>query len=532
MEAGSYDVAVIGCGPVGVLAANLLGQAGLTTIIIEKEVEVVPYPRAVHMDHEAMRLLQRVGVAELLLPRVREADGHLHVGADGGVIRYMGTAGQPRPYGWANDYFFYQPELEQCLRDNAAGFSNIRLFLGAVVEGLDQGTDGVTLAVRTSAGTESVRASWAIACDGARSMVRKELGIGLDDLDFDEPWLVVDAEVDGAIRFPEIGGVAPNADLQRLSVMICDPARPATIVPGRGKHRRWEFMLLPGESDEEMMQPEVVRRLMAPWLGATPHRMIRATTYRFHGLVAAQWRVGRVFLAGDAAHQTPPFFGQGMCHGFRDVANLAWKLVAVAGGQASADILESYQCERDPHVREIIGTSLEAGRYICILDPEVAAARDRRLRAMAGKAPQPVAELIPRIRDGIIAHGTPAAGERFIQPWIDEGSGRRLLDDSYHAPWRLFVTTQTESDAARSLVRAASPQITIQIVAAEGVADAGAITAWLKARQVSAALVRPDFYVFGGAANRERLVELLTSLAAALWGGGSAAGRFEKVTAR
>lgn len=512
MAAASYDVAVVGCGPVGALAANFLGQAGLRTIVVEKEIAPVPYPRAVHMDHEAMRLLQWVGVAT----EVREADGHLHVGADGGVIRYMGTVGQPRPYGWANDYFFYQPELERALRENAARCPHVRLLFGATLEGLEQAADGVTLAVRTPAGTERIAASWVIACDGARSLVRKELGIGLDDLNFDEPWLVVDAEVDGPIRFPEIGNVPPVADLQRLSVMICDPARPATIVPGRGRHRRWEFMLLPGETDEEMMRPSRVERLMAPWLGGTAYRMIRATTYRFHGLVAEEWRRGRVFLAGDAAHQTPPFFGQGMCHGFRDVANLAWKLAAVVHGEASAEILETYQSEREPHVRELIDKALEAGRYICILDREEALARDRRLREMAGGPRVSAAELVPPIRDGLLAPGAPAAGERFIQPWVAAGPERRLLDDVHHDPWRLFVATEAEGEGARSLARAIVPEIPIRVIAAEALGDGGAVAAWMKARGARAVLVRPDFYVFGGAADH---AELLAAFAAALRGG-------------
>src|SRR5581483_12523500 len=280
----------------------------------------------------------------------------------------------------ANDYFFYQPELEAALRAGMRRFHHVELRLGTELKDLSQDHDGVTLRFNSD---ETVCARYVIGCDGARSTVRKALGIRLDDLSFDEPWLVVDAEVDGPISFPPFAGVPAGADLQRLSVMLCDPRRPATIVPGRGKHRRWEFMLLPGESDVEMMQPHVVATLIAPWVQGVTHRIVRAATYHFHGLVAEQWHKDRVFLAGDAAHQTPPFFGQGMCHGLRDIANLAWKLALVLRGAAGAALLETYQCERDPHVRAVIGAAVEAGRYICELDPARAAARDERLRSQS-----------------------------------------------------------------------------------------------------------------------------------------------------
>lgn len=141
---------------------------------------------------------------------------------------------------------------------------------------------------RTAEGDRELTARWVIACDGSRSPVRKALGIDFEDLNFEEPWLVVDAEVEGPVRFPDLTGVPADADLQRLSVMMCDPVRPPTVVPGRGKHRRWEFMLLPGEDDAEMMEPEAVTELLRPYFGDVPHRLVRAATYRFHGLVAKQ----------------------------------------------------------------------------------------------------------------------------------------------------------------------------------------------------------------------------------------------------
>jgi 3-(3-hydroxy-phenyl)propionate hydroxylase len=470
-----FDVAIIGCGPVGALAANLLGQTGRSVVVIEREAQPYPLPRAVHLDHEMMRLFQSAGVIDRVAGDMRDTEGHLHVGADHGVIRYMGTVGRPRPFSWSNDYFFYQPELEDHLRQALAAYPNVTLRFGAGFERLEQDGDRVTLHLSDSA---TVQARYVIACDGSRSAVRKTLGIRLDDLGFEEPWLVVDAEVDGPVRFPDLTGVPEAADLQKLSVMMCDPKRPATVVPGRGNHRRWEFMLLPGEDDRAMMQPEAVAALVAPYLDGVPHRIVRAATYRFHGLIAEHWRAGNVFLAGDAAHQTPPFFGQGMCHGLRDVANLAWKIEAVLAGTAPDALLDSYQPERDPHVRAVISAAVAAGRYICMLDPDAAATRDARMRAATQQGT--AADLIAPIATGIVAVGSEGAGERFIQPRV----GGRLLDDVTGGGWRLFTQAPVVASG-------------VIVIAADTLDDGGAVAGWLALRGAEAVLVRPDHYVFG-----------------------------------
>ena len=481
-----HDVVIIGCGPVGAFAANLLGRAGLSVLVLEREAELHPLPRAVHIDHEMMRLFQSAGVIDRVLGDMRDTDGHLHVGADHGVIRYMGTVGKPRPYGWANDYFFYQPELEAHLREGFAALPEVELRLGAEFTGLAQQGDAVTVRYVAANSAQEASARWVIACDGSRSPVRKALGVALDDLDFEEPWLVVDAEVEGPVSFPPIAGVPADADLQRLSVMMCDPRRPATIVPGRGNHRRWEFMLLPGEDDQAMTAPDKVGELVGAWMKDVSHRIVRAATYRFHGLVALRWQVGNVFLAGDAAHQTPPFFGQGMCHGLRDVANLAWKMAAVVHDGADPRLLATYQPERDPHVRAVIGAAVAAGRYICLLDPAEAAARDADLRskAAAGVA-ETAAGLIPPVAAGGGMAGTPGAGERFIQPALDD----RLLDDVTGDGWRLFVRDETVPGLRGGVSR----------IDAATLADGGAVLAWLDAHAVDAVLLRPDHYVFGTA---------------------------------
>lgn len=519
-----YDIAVVGCGPVGAFAATMFGKAGLRTIVIEKLPEPYPLPRAVHIDHEMMRLFQAIGLADHLLPLMREAHGHIHIGADGGVIRYLGSAGLPKRFGWANDYFFYQPELEAELRRAAARFPDVKMRTGVELVAIDNSDAGAQLTIAAQDGARSqIAARYVVACDGASSFVRKSLGIKLNDMQFDEPWLVVDAELETPMKFPAFSGVPGEADLHNLSVMLCDPRRPATLVPGRGKHRRWEFMLLPGENEQTMMQPEQVAALLQPYLAGVPHRLIRAATYRFHGLLAERWQAGRVFLAGDAAHQTPPFFGQGMCHGFRDVANLSWKFERVLKHGADAALLDSYQPEREPHVRAVVEAAIGAGRYICERDPEKARKRDENLREQMGKpAPKSASDLIPPLTAGVIDSDKRAGvGARFVQPFVERGGQRQLLDDATGGGFVLLapdaLLAELPGDARQAWAKIGGKSFAIGGGGDDAIADSdGGLAAWFTQHDAAAVILRPDFYVYGTAKDGTELTRMTKQLATLL----------------
>jgi 3-(3-hydroxy-phenyl)propionate hydroxylase len=245
---------------------------------------------------------------------------------------------------------------------------------------------------------------------------------------------------------------------------------------------------------------------------------MRAATYRFHGLVAERWQHGRVFLAGDAAHQTPPFFGQGMCHGIRDVANLAWKFAAVLRRRADPGLLDTYQAEREPHVRAVIAAAIAAGRYICERDPGVARKRDETLRAAMGRpAPASASDLIPPIRAGIIDENGKervGTGARFIQPFVNVGGRRMLLDDATGGD---FVLLASSPDAVANLAGAARDSFERiggqTLVIGEAVADAdGDLAAWFAAHGAVAVLLRPDCYVYGIARDAADLARLVTAL--------------------
>jgi 3-(3-hydroxy-phenyl)propionate hydroxylase len=499
-----YDVVIIGCGPVGAVAANLLGQAGHRVLILDQFVDVFTLPRAVHLDHEMLRIFQGLGLDADLLPLMREAEGHMHLGADGDVIRFMGSSGKPRPFLWANDYFFYQPELEAVLRAGFRRFSCVDFRQGVRVEGLRNVEGGCEV----MAGDEVITSRFVIACDGARSPSRQALSVSMDDLGFEEAWLVVDANVEGPISFAPIKSLPEDANPQHLSVMICDPRRPTTIVPGRGAHRRWEFMLLPGESETEIVEPDAIAGLVGPWLEGCAYNIVRTATYRFNARIAEAWRVGKAFLAGDAAHQTPPFFGQGMCHGVRDVANLSFKLDLVLRGLADEGLLDTYQSEREAQVRHIIGAAVAAGRYICELDPERARLRDEdlRRRAREGADIATAGDLIAPYGRGLVA---PGGGERFIQPMVVSRGKRMRLDDALGRGFAL-ITRSAEPTP---------PQIADLGVALFKVDEdsdpSGELARKLDHHQAESVLLRPDRYVYGWA-GRGEMSRLFDRLAAQL----------------
>ena len=465
------DVLIIGLGPVGATLAALLARAGVRTIALDKDAEVYPLPRAAHFDHEIMRIFQQLGIAEIVERHTRVAPAYEFRTADGqALLRFEIPAHSPS--GWAAGYMFHQPALEQALRDLLATLPAATMHTGWRYLSLDHDSLGVTATIETQTGRTTRRARYLVGCDGASSPVRGEVGGGMIDFQFDEPWLVIDARVLPGARTPEI------------NLQICDPKRPTTcVLMGPGRHR-WEFMLLPGETPEQALEDDFIQSLITPW-DCGPVELERKAVYRFHGLMANRWRNGRVLLAGDSAHQMPPFAGQGMCSGLRDAANLAWKLQAVLAGAPEA-LLDTYQTERAPHVRAIIEQAIGMGRIVCTLDPVAASVRDRGMLAQQAAGARSLPPARPAsLASGCVLAGTPAAGALFPQPTTE---GRRLDD--------------VLDDRAWLLSRTAAPRVG-DIATAMTLEDASlapfrkALTDWLDRGGVDAVLVRPDRYVFG-----------------------------------
>jgi 3-(3-hydroxy-phenyl)propionate hydroxylase len=470
------DVLVVGLGPVGATLAALVATRGLATIAIDRDTDVYPLPRAVHFDDEIMRLLQQLGVADEVGRNAVAVPRYEFRASDGSILMSFDPVAEAH-CGWASGYMFHQPSLELAVRDRLATSPNADMRLGWRFEGLSQDGTGVTADVTAPDGSRTIRARYLVGCDGARSPVREAIGGGLFDYGFDEPWLVIDVKV------------RPHAHLPEANVQLCDPDRPVTCVHSGPGRRRWEFMLLPGETAERVVEDDFIRTLLAPF-DCGPVEIERKAVYRFHGLVANRWREGRVLLAGDSAHQTPPFAGQGMCSGLRDAANLAWKLGAVLEGRADGALLDTYQAEREPHARTLIELAIAMGRVVCNLDKEAAVARDRDMLAGGAFGAPPIPPMRPApFAAGCILAGTAGAGEIFPQVTAGRGERRLRLDDALgEGAWLIAHEPHGVCDP-----HLAAHQIGDDLLAP----FRGALAGWFGKHRAQAVLVRPDRYVFG-----------------------------------
>jgi 3-(3-hydroxy-phenyl)propionate hydroxylase len=442
------DVAIVGYGPVGALLANLLGQAGLRVEVFERDREIYDLPRAVHFDGEVMRIFQSVGLAERIAAATRTSSKGMHfVNTAGQTLMIRRGLDGPGPHGWAGNWYFHQPELEQILREGVRRFANVEVHLGHEVRSV-----------------EALKARFVVGCDGARSLVRQAIGSRQHDLGLHQPWLVVDLLCD-----PDSPRVKALAD---HTIQLCDPTRPMTIVNVGGRRRRWEIMLMPGDDPARLTEPVRFWPMMRRWLGPQDAQLERAAVYTFHSLVQEGWRKGRLLLAGDACHQTPPFLGQGMCAGMRDAANLAWKLAAVVNDGAAESLLDTYESERLPHVRAFIELAVKLGAVLQETDPIAAAARDARFadRAEMFDFPQ------PQLGPGERKDGPPPLGTIFPQPRLTDG---RLMDEAIGPRFAIVGNT--------SLLAAKKPDaVKLDGVGAE----------WLAERGLGAAILRPDRYIF------------------------------------
>lgn len=508
-----YDVAVVGFGPTGAVAAGLLAGMGLHVHVCDRSREVYDKPRAIAIDHEVLRVFQQLGVVEQVARFVEPFTPSEYYGVDGQLIKRLTMVEPPYPLGYTPSNVFTQPPVEAILREHVTRSARTRVDLGTAVVALEQDAEGVTLQLRRDDGqADSVRARYVMACDGASSSVRDLVGITLEDLSFDEPWLVVDV----------LANAQGLAKLPATSVQYCEPDRPCTMVIGPGNHRRWEISLKPGEDPQQVVEPDQTWKLLARWLGPEDGELWRQASYRFHALVADRWRAGRVFVAGDAAHQQPPFLGQGMCQGVRDAANLCWKLASVIKGEvrgAAADaLLDSYDAERKRHVRELTGRIKGIGSVIGERDIAKARERDVRMLAECGGVVRdmPRQDVIPGLQAGLLSPLPHAAnGTLFPQPWIASDIGPVRFDALAGNGWWLVL--DPDFDIGTVDARAAKiPGLAVLRLGDSLRETEGVAAAWFRRHACGAALVRPDRYVYGVAADAGELDALLKALSSRL----------------
>lgn len=333
------DVLVIGYGPVGAALCALLGRYGVTTLVVDKVAEVMLAPRAIALDNEALRILQMAGLGEDAFDRIAIPEVKMH-------CAYLGEFGRANTSGTLDGHpklvTFYQPDLERALRRQVDAYPCVTFRDGYELVDLDQSENGVTAHLKDQdGGRHEVSAHYLVGADGASSTVRGLIGQDFQGETYPEDWLIVDTKA-------REGKAIDHVEF------LCDTARPTPHMPAPGGRERWEFMLQPGETHEDMERPEKVAELLAPWIAPEDLVIERKAVYRFHARCCGAFQKGRVFLAGDAAHITPPFVGQGLVAGLRDVANLGWKLAWVVNGQAAPALLDSYDRERRPHAKKMI----------------------------------------------------------------------------------------------------------------------------------------------------------------------------------
>ena len=510
MTTVNYDVAIIGLGPVGCTAALLLAEAGLSVAAIERDEDVYRLPRAVNLDGEIIRAFQKVGrgqaVQDLMQP-VRPGD---RAGFANSEREWL--FGQPFvPFGsngWQPMNMFDQPELESYLRTEAVEHARVSAFIGYEAAGVENTGVGVRVEFGPAGAgdTRTITARYAIACDGASSPVRKALGIGWKDLGYDHEWLVVDVTL-------KAGHTLGNDTLQ-----VCDPERLVTYVCTKDPYRRWEFRMHGDETAEEMLEEEKIFSLIDAWTPRGTYELRRAAVYQFHAATADRWREGRIFIAGDAAHQTPPFLGQGMNAGMRDVVNLAWKLPLVIEGTAGEHLLDSYFAERNGHAHDLVDWAVSIGRLM-----EHLAEQERCARAGEPVSDAPPALRSsgygqgrgqPPIRDGVVlvdqVSDTGATGYLFNQPMVRTAAGRECRLDDLLGPGFAVVSRQATPELSETS-RGVLNRISAAVVGLEGLEVVrGKFDRLFE--DADAAIVRPDRLVFGHTTaelNLDRLVSLL-----------------------
>ena len=475
-------VVVVGAGPAGITAATLLGQYGVRCLVLDRWTDVYPQPRAVHLDDEVYRIIDRLGIAEEFAAVSRPSQGLRLLDPQHRVLAEFDRSEASGVHGHPQANMFDQPVLERLLRDNLQRQPTVTLRGDVEVTGVAQEGHGrvrVDFTDRSTGRHESVPATYVLGCDGANSVVRAEIGSTMDDLRFQQPWLVIDVET------PEDLGQWEGVH------QVCDPHRAATYMRIGPTRYRWEFQLLRGETAADFDSTQAIHSLIRPWTGDLPLgdlELVRVAEYTFRAQLADRWRAGNVFLLGDAAHLTPPFIGQGMGAGLRDAMNLSWKLAGVLGGDLPVEVLETYEAERKPHARVVIRLAKLVG---------VAMTRGGRTGNLVRRLVAPRLHHVPGIRARLLDSETAALSRSALVvrprrraslsgrlcPNVLLAGGRRL--DSVVGLGFAVVTADTPATFQRTSIEGRGGTV---VVAAPGTP----IREWLERGRARVAIVRPD----------------------------------------
>lgn len=515
-----YDVLIVGYGPTGMLAAALLGRAGHRVGVFERYKTLYNLPRVGIVHDDVLRMFQEIGCIERVWPSTHflpifELSKH-------GQILLSSEVAPIATHGWPEYISLYQPAFEGELDATVKSLPSVEVFQGERAVSIEQDAARVELGVEGDNGRRTVQGRYLIGSDGGNSFVREALGIPYENLGFDQNWLVIDARAKRS-----------HAHLPAMR-QFCEPEQPGVTLHMGPHHQRWSFMIFPGESPEEAVKPESVWRRLDRPEGGSPDdfELIRVASYKFQSLYAERWRQGRAFLAGDAAHQMPPFLAQGMCSGFRDAHNLAWKLDLVLKDKAPPAFLDSYEAERGPNARATIVESMRVGQHVNERDPEKVRQRDAQLMALQAEKQngtaqkQLIAFRVPGFAKGFVAKpadGVRGSGDAYIQARVGLGGRDGRFDD---IAGRGFMIVGRNGDPAAALSaneRAYWASLGGRFVQIGGGPDAlhdteGQYSRLMDEYGCDVIVKRPDFYIFGACRSARELPALLADLRGQLQG--------------
>ena len=512
-----YDVIVIGCGPVGATFANCLKLSGRKVAVFDRDVDVFPVPRASGFDDESLRLFQAIDV----LDEITEG-GHLTdfdtwiYDRDGILISQMNRSILGKGVLGARCGHYHlticdQPNVERILRSRFAGESGVDSFLGYEVFSLENSGDGVQVkAKHVGTGQElEFRSRYVVGADGATSFVRGKLGTDRIDLEYTENYLIVDAYVDDKTYLNEF--------VQDGASYIYDKTLAGVVVKGCHGHVRFDILRHPDLIGKE---PETTEEWLAAGralilsrsLDPDRFRIVRTAPYTFRARMPEEWRKGRLFVMGDAAHQTPPWAGQGLNMGVRDAANLAFKLDLVLSGKAPESLLDTYQAERKPECLITIQRAVRNGKLMQTSDPDEINHRDALYAQMLKDntlARRVMGEglLRPPYEVGLFGFSHEKSGDMMPQPDVIYSRRRMMMDDALGFNFALI-----------SLESVSGPYIdrfqndlggVVRTVGREFMDITVDLTRWFEENNVSAALIRPDRYIFDAGNDPENLCKAL-----------------------
>ena len=487
-----FDIAICGYGPVGSTFAGLMGKLGYKVLVIERNIGPSPTARAINTDGEQLRTFDRLGIAE----KVVENSTEIHCVHFGDAnLNPIQTIEQPvgvSAMGWPNQVLFYQPELEGFIRASVESENNIVIKEGTELLSFDDSDEGVYLYCKDSKGDLTFFSKYLIGCDGASSFVRRELDVDLEDFEYNQEWLVCDAHLTKKINIPE-----------KEAMQVCDPKRPGTYVPGRRGHLRFEFKKMPGEDSNELEKDENVWKLLKPWINKDNAELERAQVYSFHACIAETWRKGNVLIAGDAAHQMPPFMGAGMGTGIRDVTNISWKLDLLLKNKANERILDTYQEERHSHAKWTIAQTVTIGQ---VIEGFCAAAEGKEYEP---KGPSYDVNF-PHIPAGI--YSDPAdmiTGVPIPQPILIKDNKKEMLDKMINENFAILAQESNLdlTEKAKTIV----DLLGIKLITMDSYEDSEERLKTVFAKY-KAVLIRPDKYTYGGVEDISSLSDMIESL--------------------